>query len=263
MQIVVIVRQVRPAGGVPAAALGSLFRSPDGVERDLDCGDASALELGVRLGEAHGDADVLAVLVGPREAAGVLTECLAAGADRGLFVEAAGAEDLDPLAKALVYAAAIAEEAPDLVVSGAHTADDGDGAAGVALAVALGYPWVAMVDRVVLTADGRSVTVNRVLDQGGSETLEMALPAVVSIQSGVPRRRDLSAGAIRAGFAKPLRTVGLADLGLGEAALATASGSRTTARRRETPTPRPAVFEGDAPAAAEAVATVLRKSLAR
>jgi|SRR5450755_1667330 electron transfer flavoprotein beta subunit len=235
MKIVVPVKQV--------AALDDEFEllgdgsgvDPDGLEWELNEWDTFSLEAALALREAAGEGEVVAITVGDEEAEEGLLSALAKGADRGLRIwddELAGAAP-DALAVARVLAAAVGRESPDLVLCGVQSSDAVNSATGVALAGHLGLAHVAVVKG--LERDGSALTVERELEGGLVERLRVALPALLTIQTGINEPRYATLRAIKQARQKPLELQTLADLGLDGAQVASASGSR---RRRLAPPDR-------------------------
>jgi electron transfer flavoprotein beta subunit len=205
---------------------------PDFVERDLNEWDAFSLEVALRLSEAAGDGEVVAVSVGDDEATEGLLTCLAKGADRGVRVWDDALQDADVLSVARVLAAAVERESPDLVLCGVQSSDAVNGATGVALAAHLGLPHVAVVSGLELDAGSGTATVDRELEGGLVEVLKIRLPALLTIQTGINEPRYANLRAIKQAREKPMDELGLGDLGLDADAVAAAAGAR---RRRLRP----------------------------
>ena len=145
--------------------------------------DEYAVETALRLtekgkgGERSGE--VVAVAVGPKEAAQQLRGVLAMGADRGLLVVADdGALDADAVAHLL--AKIVEREKPDLVVLGKQTVDGDSNQVGQLLAGQLGWPQATFLASIRLSADGKSATCTREVDAGVEEK-RVRLPAVVTV----------------------------------------------------------------------------------
>lgn len=205
---------------------------PDSLEWDLNEWDNFSIEAAVRLREAAGDGEVIAVTVGDEEAEAGLVSALAKGADRAIRVwgeELAGA---DALAVARVLAAAIEPESPDLVLCGVQSSDAVNGATGVAVAGFLRMPHVAVVKHLDYDAAGSTATVRRELEGGLVEVLRVRTPALLTIQTGINEPRYANLRAIKQARDKPLDVISPSELGVDADALAGAWGSR---RRRLTP----------------------------
>jgi electron transfer flavoprotein beta subunit len=224
MKIVVPVKQV--------AALDDEFEllddgsgvDPDGVEWELNEWDSFSLEAAMQLRDAAGEGEVVAVTVGDEDAEDGLLSALAKGADRGVRIWDEELEDADALAVARVLSAVVEPEAPDLVLCGVQSSDAVNSATGIALAGYLGMPHVAVVKAI--EQDGRRLTVQRELEGGLVEVLEVSLPALLTVQTGINEPRYATLRAIKQAREKPLAVLGLADVGLDGAELARVSGGR-------------------------------------
>ena len=115
------------------------------------------------------------------------------GADRAVRV---AAEPLDPISTARALAAVVAAESPDLVLTGVQSADSVQGATGVALAELLGLPRVAVVTSLEWGGSGPA-TVNRELEGGLVDVVEVDTPAVLTIQTGINEPRYANLRAIK------------------------------------------------------------------
>lgn len=231
MKIVVAVKQV--------AALDEEFEliedgvgvDADYLEWDLNEWDTFSIEAALRLrDDAGGDGhEVVVITVGDEEAEEGLLSCLAKGADRAVRVWDEELEAADVLAVARTLAAAVAREAPDLVLCGVQSSDAVNGATGAALAGYLDLPRVAVVTQLDWDAASGTATVHRELEGGLIEVLRIHSPALLTIQTGINEPRYATLRAIKQAREKPLEVVGLDELGLDEAALQAAAGSRTVA----------------------------------
>ena len=155
--------------------------------------DRSALELALRAAAAWGD-DVLAVTMGPLDAAAVLRDALAAGAHRAVHLVAPAEIDSATVAGALAPVVA----ACSIVWCGDYSLDRGTGSVPAFLAAHLDAAQALGLVQVELGAD-RSVTGLRRLDGGRRERLRVTGPAVLSVEGNVaPLRRASLASAIAA-----------------------------------------------------------------
>jgi electron transfer flavoprotein beta subunit len=195
---------------------------------DLDQGinewDNFAVEEAVRLKEAHGG-KVTAVTVGDEEAEEVLRRALAMGADEALQLCDEAFEDGDPWTIATVLAKALEGRPCDLVLCGAISADGTSGHVGGMLAGLLGVPQVALATHLEVT-EGKALVRHEV--EGGLEReVELDLPAVVTVQTGINEPRYVSIRGIRKVADVEIPVKAAADLGLDAAAVG-AAGSRVT-----------------------------------
>lgn len=225
MKVVVPVKQV--------AALDDEFELPsDGADVDpadleweLNEWDAFSLQAALDLRDgAAGDGEVVAITVGDEDADEAVLNALARGADRAIRIWDDGLRDADALAVARVLAAAVDREQPDLVLCGVQSSDAVNSATGVALAGFLGLAHVAVVKGIV--HDGGRLTVERELEGGLVEQLAVALPALLTIQTGINEPGYATLRQIKQARDKPLAVTSLADLGLDVEAVAAAAGSR-------------------------------------
>jgi len=214
MKIVVAIKQVPARDSQLRIASSGKWIDEADLAYEIDEPGAYALEEGLQLKEKHGG-EVIALCAGPPRAAQTIREALAKGADRAIHIEE---EDLglDPLATARLLAAAIAIETPDLVLTGLQSDDLGQGQTGVILAELLGLPHAAIVMEVAV-ADG-SIRVKRELEDGWFQHVEMPLPALLTVQSGIRKLRYATLMGIKKARTKPVRRVTAAELGGASAA---------------------------------------------
>jgi electron transfer flavoprotein beta subunit len=173
--------------------------------------DEIAVEEGLRLKEKVSGTEVVLVSIGDKTAQEQLRTGLAMGADRAVLVLSDG--DLDPLAVAKVLRKVIESEKPDLVVMGKQAIDDDSNCAGQMLAELLGWPQATFASEVKLGSDNKSAQVTREID-GGLETLEVPLPAVVTADLRLNEPRYASLPGIMKARKKELKEIPLAELGV-------------------------------------------------
>ncbi|WP_291987618.1 electron transfer flavoprotein subunit beta/FixA family protein [Luteitalea sp.] len=174
------------------------------AEFEMNEPDAYALEAALRLREAHGG-EVIAVSAGPARVSQVLREALARGADRAVHVEGDALPQADAFVVADALAAAIGPEAPDLVLTGLQSDDMGFGQTGVVLAERLGVPHATIIMDVQVQGSG--LRVKRELEGGWFQWLEMPLPSLLTIQSGINQLRYATLKGIMAAKKKEIRVV--------------------------------------------------------
>ena len=173
--------------------------------------DAFALEEGLRLKEKHGG-EVVVICAGPARAASALREAFAKGADRGIHIEDDSLARLDSFAAASALGTALKAESPDLILTGLQSDDLGYGQTGVVLAELLGLPHATIIMEV--EKQEGAVKVKRELEAGWFQYVEMPLPAVLTIQSGINKVRYATLMGIKKAKTKELRRVTLAELGV-------------------------------------------------
>ena len=204
MKIAVCLKQVPARDWQPRLNdTATWIREPDsGFEMNEP--DAYALEEALRLKEQHGG-EVVVCSAGPARAAQVLREGLARGADRAIHVEGADLASADAGTVGRELAAAMADEAFDLVLTGLQSDDQGFAQTGVILAERLGLPHATIVMEVQVGPS--AVRVKRELEGGWFQWVTLPLPAVLTIQSGINQLRYATLKGIMAAKKKATRTV--------------------------------------------------------
>jgi electron transfer flavoprotein beta subunit len=179
------------------------------VKMSMNPFDEISVEAAVRLKEKGAASEIVAVSVGPTQAQETLRTALAMGADRAILVDSQG-QDLEPLAVAKVLKALVASESPDLVIVGKQSIDGDNNAVGQMLSALLDWPQATFASS--LEASGGKVRVTREVD-GGLQTLEIDLPAVVTVDLRLNEPRYASLPNIMKAKKKPLEVKPLAELG--------------------------------------------------
>ncbi len=211
MKIAVCVKQV-PAKDAPLRiAAGAAWIRETDIGFEMNEPDSFALEEALRLKEKHGG-EVVAVSMGPERARQVIKEALAKGADRGILVTDDRFFLLDPLASAKSLAAAIQNEQFDLILTGLQSDDSGFGQTGVLLAELLGLPHATIIMQIEV--QGARLKLKRELESGWFQWVELPLPAVLSIQSGINKVRYASLKGIMAAKKKEIVTITRESLGV-------------------------------------------------
>jgi electron transfer flavoprotein beta subunit len=171
--------------------------------------DAYALEEALRQKEKHGG-EVSVITAGPARAQQVLREALAKGADRAIHLEDNAFVGLDAFSTARALAAAIKDEQFDLIFTGLQSDDYGFAQTGVILSELLGWPHATIIMQIEKTDSG--IKVKRELEAGYFQFVEMPVPAVLTIQSGINKLRYATLIGIKQAKNKPLRKVALAEV---------------------------------------------------
>ena len=234
---------------------------PDYLEHELNGWDDVALEAALQLVET-GSGEVVVVTIGDDEAEEALMTCLAKGADRAIRVWDDALEGADVLAVARVLAAVVARESPELVLCGAQSADAGHSATGVAAAGFLGLRHAAVIRRLAPTPDGGGLTIERELEGGVIEVATIALPALLTVQTGTNTPRYATLRSINQAREKPLQELDLDDLDLDAGALAAVAGSETVALRRPEASEPGEMLEGSVAEIAADIQRIVRDRLA-
>ncbi|QCO17240.1 electron transfer flavoprotein subunit beta/FixA family protein (plasmid) [Azospirillum brasilense] len=179
------------------------------VKMSMNPFDEIAVEEAVRLKEAGKATEVIVVTVGPTAAQETLRTGLAMGADRGILVQTDA--ETQPLAVAKVLKALVEKEGPTLVILGKQAIDDDCNQTGQMLAALLGWPQGTFASKVA-PGEG-SVTVTREID-GGLETVQLTLPAVVTADLRLNEPRYASLPNIMKAKKKPIETLAPDALGV-------------------------------------------------
>jgi electron transfer flavoprotein beta subunit len=209
MKVVVCVKQVAILGDEVEFTEDERDVDPDYLDFALNEWDTYATEEALRLVEAAGSGEVVVVSVGDEDAEDAMRRCLAMGADRGIRVEAEGR--LDPTQVAGALAEVVQGESADLVFAGVQSSDSVQAATGVALAGLLDMPSVAVVTKIEL-GDGKA-TVNRELEGGLVDVVEVDTPAVLTIQTGINEPRYATLRAIKQAEEKEIDVRQAGELG--------------------------------------------------
>ena len=210
MKIVVAIKQVPARDSQLRIAPAGKWIDESDLSYEINEPDAYALEAGLQLKERHGG-EVVALCAGPARAATAIREALAKGADRAIHIE----EDMaafDPLAGARLLAAALQGENADLILTGLQSDDLGYGQTGVILAELLAVPHATIVMQVEQSAGG--IRVKRELEDGWFQYVEMPLPALLTIQSGISKLRYATLMGIKKAKSKEVRRVTAESLGV-------------------------------------------------
>jgi electron transfer flavoprotein beta subunit len=201
---------------IPKTAEADIFIEKDGkdIQKDhlvftLNDWDGYAVREAVRLRDEQGGS-VTVVTIGPEESKEVLARCLAMGADKALRIEEPEGSDGHLIAR--ILSQALKSEPFDLILTGVQAEDDNLGQVGVSLAQILSLPHAAIVDHIEIK--GEKVLVRRELEGGIEEMLEMKLPAVLTIQTGINEPRYVSLSAILEAEEKETKEIPLEEIGI-------------------------------------------------
>jgi electron transfer flavoprotein beta subunit len=214
MKIVVCLKQVPARDAVLRLNSAGTWIQESEARYEVNEPDIYALEEALRLketlpGSAH---EVVVCTLGPERAQQAIKEALAKGADRALHLSDSAFQGLDAYGIARAMAAALGPEKPDLILTGLQSDDFGYAQTGVILAEILGLPHSTIIMEVQIK-DG-VVKVKRELESGWFQRMELPLPALLTIQSGINKPRYATLKGIMAAKNKPIRKLTLVDLGL-------------------------------------------------
>jgi len=193
LKIVVAVKQARVLGDEVAFTADGRDVDAEYLSRTLNEWDAWAVEEALRIRERLGEAEVVVVTVGDEQSEAALRRCLAMGADRAIRVDD---ELVDPISIARALASVVAAESPALVLAGVQSSDSVQGSTGTALAELAGLPHVAVVTQIDWPGSGPA-RVERELEGGLIDVVEVDTPALLTIQSGINEPRYANLRAIK------------------------------------------------------------------
>ena len=211
MNIFVCLKQVPARDSVIRLDEAGSWIEESDLSHEMNEPDAFALEEGLRLKEKHGG-EVVAVSAGPARAGSAIREALAKGADRGILIEDDRFSAADTLATARALAVALKKESCDLILTGLQSDDAGFGQSGVILAELLDLPHATIIMEV--NAREGAISVKRELEAGWFQNVEIPLPALLTIQSGINKLRYATLMGIKRAKNKPLQRYSLDELGV-------------------------------------------------
>jgi electron transfer flavoprotein beta subunit len=211
MEILVCVKRV------PDTAENEIEVNSSGsdIERDdlvysVNEWDNYAVEEAIQIRDKVGGS-VTVVTVGDDEAEEVLRREMAMGADKGILLCDDAFEGSDGKGVATLLKAAVEKGAYDLILTGAQ-ADDGSGQVGGMLAAMLDYPYASLVNKIEVNGD--KLTVGREIEGGNQEMNEIAMPCVLSIQTGINEPRYVGIRGIRKVASLEIPELAAGDLGV-------------------------------------------------
>jgi electron transfer flavoprotein beta subunit len=222
VKLVVCVKEV-PETSARTRIDPATLRLDRGGPAALNPFDAHALEEALRIKEADGEGEVVAIMMAPARAADSLRKALAIGADRAVHVADDALAGSDLVATARALAKALEREEPDLVLLGQQGGDSDGAVLWSALADLLRLPVVSQVAGLELA--GGKLTAKRQTEYG-YDVIEAPLPAVVAVSDAINEPRYPSLKGIMGAKKKPFDTVDAAALGLAAEEVGEA-GSRT------------------------------------
>jgi len=244
MKIAVAIKQVPLRDSPLRINSAGTWIEEDNLSFEINEPDAYALEEALQLREKHGG-EVIVISAGPARVAQSLREGLAKGADRAIHIDVA---TLDILRVANSLAAALKAEAPDLILTGLQSDDLGYGQTGVILAELMGLPHSTIIMQVEVQP-GR-LRVKRELEDGWFQHIEMPLPAVLTIQSGLNKLRYATLMGIKKAKTKELKVVTAAEVAQASAVIEKIYAPEKNKQGQ--------IFDGDAKSAAAKLVEKLR-----
>jgi electron transfer flavoprotein beta subunit len=179
------------------------------VKMSMNPFDEIAVEEAVRLKEKGKAQEVVILSIGPQQATETIRTALAMGADRGILVKTD--QTVEPLAVAKIIKAVVEAEKPDFVITGKQAIDDDANQVGQMLAALLDWPQATFAHS--LEMGDSSAKVSREID-GGLQTVEVKLPAVMTTDLRLNQPRYASLPNIMKAKKKPIDEKSPADLGV-------------------------------------------------
>jgi electron transfer flavoprotein beta subunit len=214
MKILVSIKQVPSRDSQLRIDSSGRWIQENDLSFEINEPDAFALEEALRLKEKHGG-EVVALCAGPARASQTIREALAKGADRAIHIEEENLSSFDTLGVARLLAKAAQAEKPDLILTGLQSDDLGYGQTGVVMAELLGLPHGTIIMAVETMGDksDSGIRVKRELEDGWFQNVEMPLPAVLTIQSGINKLRYATLMGIKKAKTKEVKRLTAAELG--------------------------------------------------
>lgn len=209
MNIVVCVKQVPDTTLTGKLDPNTNRIQRDGVEAVLDPANEYAVEAALQIVEAQGG-KVTLVSMGPERALEAIRRGLAMGADDAVHISDPALAGSDALTTTKVLAAAIKELNPDLIICGTESSDSYTGMVPGGVAYRLGLPQLTFAQK--LTVENGKATIRRQID-GGYQTVEAQLPALVTVTGSINEPRYPALKGIMQAKKKPVTTKTAADLG--------------------------------------------------
>lgn len=214
MKVMVCLKQVPHQDARLDVAADGTWIQEDNIKFEINSYDTYALEEALRIKDAGG-AEVVVVSIGPDRVTQALRTALGMGADRAVHVKDDSIKGSDALGLAKVLAAVAKEENPDAIFCGLMADDDNFASVPPMLAELLG---MASATGVVSTNDSDAgMTVERELEGGAYEVVELTKPCVAAIQTGANQVRYASLKGIMQAKKKPVDVKTAADLGVADA----------------------------------------------
>ncbi|HVJ48526.1 electron transfer flavoprotein subunit beta/FixA family protein [Desulfitobacterium sp.] len=225
----------------------------NGVTLIINPLDEYAIEEALRLKEKFGG-EVTILTLGGDQAQAAIRTALAMGADKAILINDPALVEVDEGGAAEILSQAVKTIPYDILLAGVMDTDNGSAQVAVRLAEKIGVPSISSVTK--LEVDGDKAVAVRVID-GGTATLEVTLPAVITVVQGINEVRYPSVAGIMKAKKKPLSTIKLSDLGLNVSDLA----PHMKVTKFTLPVPRKGgkILPGDAAQATQELARLLRE----
>jgi electron transfer flavoprotein beta subunit len=255
MKIFVCIKQVPSRDSTLRLNEDSTWVRESDMSFEMNEPDAYALETGLQLKEKYGG-EVVVLSVGPPRVQQTIREALAKGADRAIHIVDEPASRVESFNVARLIAEAIRRDGTggfDLVLAGLQSDDLGFGQTGVILAELLDIPHATIIMEV--QAENGRLKVKRELEAGWFQCVEMPLPALLTIQSGISKLRYATLMGIKKAKSKEIRQMTAADLGVAPSS----SGQQLLRVYAPVKSKKTQFLEGSAKEAAAALVKKLRQ----
>jgi len=212
MNIIALIKQV-PDTAQLSKTVDGLKLLGEGSPRIVNPWDEYSLETAIQLKEAHGG-KVTAICIGKPEATEALKTGLAMGADEAILISDPAMENSDTLATARILVEAIKKTGDFDIIIGGRSAIDGNSAAtAVQVAALLDIPQISYVAELNVDPNAQTISAVRLLE-GGRESVNSKLPAVITVVKEINEPRYPSFIGIRKAAKATIPTWSVADLGL-------------------------------------------------
>jgi len=213
MKVMVCLKQVPHQDARLEVASDGTWIQESNIKFEINSYDTYALEEALRIKDA-GEAEVVVVSIGPDRVSQALRTALGMGADRAIHVNDDSASSSDSLGVAKVLAAVAREESPDIIFAGLMSDDGNYAAVPPMLATLLDMPSATGVLKTESTDGG--LQVERELEGGALEVVELRTPCVAAIQTGANQVRYASLKGIMQAKKKPVDVKSASDLGVAD-----------------------------------------------
>jgi electron transfer flavoprotein beta subunit len=211
MKILVCLKQVPHQDARLDVRADGTWIQEDNIKFEINSYDTYALEEALRVKD-KGETEVVVASIGPERVTQALRTALGMGADRAVHVKDGAVDGSDALGVAKVLAAVAKAESPDLVLMGLMSDDGNAASVPPMLAQLLDVPSATGVMKV--EHQNGSVRVERELEGGALEVVDLPRPCVLAVQTGINQVRYASLKGIMAAKKKPIDVKTAADLGV-------------------------------------------------
>jgi len=229
LKSIVIVRQTPDTEAkINVASSGDAIDS-EGIKWVLNPYDEFAVEEAIRLKEKNGG-EVVLITMGPARSLECLRTGLAMGADSAVHVKDDSFAFSDPFAIGKVIAQEIKNLGEyDIILTGKKMIDEESGQVGIQVAQELGIPHVSIVTKLDVNAGAKTATAVKDVE-GGTMTVEVPLPSLITCEKGLNEPRYASLPGIMKAKKKPVKEVAIGDIDTGALGLSAEALGKAGAR---------------------------------